>query len=161
MNTYYIIRVIKGDTDLCVENLKKYQGENIDIIFLADEDISQVYRVPFIQKYSGTATVLTDQMILNKKIDIKNILENHDYMHDTSLNIFILNCESSFFKNNFNSLKLATSDLRNYINLFKNPNENLTVYFDVIKHNNEPLIGEIDKPISLHKYDFGWEIPSE
>lgn len=163
MITFYLIPVTDGNTSKCLNSIKQTQGRETKCVYLANHDISQVFRVPFIQKYEGIALVLTTKAILKEAVNPEVLLNGADYVHDKDLNFFILNCNSEYFKKNFSSSKLVTTDLRNYVSSFNNPSEELNNYFHLIEKDKKSFtcIGDTDKPVKLVFDGSSWKLTGE
>lgn len=159
MINYYIIPVSNGDTFKCVKSLKQNQGNDTQFTYLINNDLSQVLRVPFMQKYNGLAVILTTKTLIKKSFNPQELLKEEKYVYDPDFNLFIINCDSDYFKNNFNPSKLVSMDLRNYMNIFNNSDADLKVYFDIVsKKQNHVFIGENDKPVKLVFNGSIWEL---
>ena len=65
------------------------------VIYLMENDISQINKIPFLQNYEGYAIVTIGHVYLNADIDIKTIIEDQSIIKDESSQIFIINCEHS------------------------------------------------------------------
>ena len=147
MNRNYYVIPIKGySIEESIENLCSIQNINSsDVTLLQSDDKSQIFRIPFIQRYNDLALAITSNIKLVSIIDF-SLLENKSIIHDKNLNLFLINCSHEFFKVEYSASKLVKFDTRNDLNKLNNISIDLENYFEDIKLENEilPTLGTVE-----------------
>ena len=111
MVKYYAYQDNEYDISKSIDSLSDlYNTENI--ISLPEK--SYILRVPFIQKYSGVALVLSSSVVLNNKIELSDLdFQDKFGVTNTDNKIFIINCEHDYAKNNLSKVNMVMSPMRN------------------------------------------------
>ena len=111
MVKYYAYQDNEYDISKSIDSLSDlYNTENI--ISLPEK--SYILRVPFIQKYSGVALVLSSSVVLNNKIELSDLdFQDAFGFTNTDNKIFIINCAHDYAKNNLSKVNMVMSPMRN------------------------------------------------
>lgn len=154
---YYMIPVTDGDTSKCINSIRSIDP-HAKIIYLANHDISQMFRIPFIEKYENKAIMLTTKILLHKNLDF-DLLNNQPFIHDNDLNLFLIDCSHEYFKVEYSSSKLVKTDLRNDIKNMINIEDQLYNYCSILqKDKKDPVyLGDVDKPAKI-EFDGAWKV---
>jgi len=108
---YYIIPVYNFNIQDSIESIKNIQGAN-KVTALLHNDLSQIFRVPFIQKYNGSAMIVTSLYTQDQYIDLDKIIENKAMVATKNRDISIINCGHEFFKKMFSPSSIVRMDTR-------------------------------------------------
>lgn len=117
MNLVYYIIPENDKVDECIDSLITNQNINKkNIVILCDNDISQIFRIPYMQKYQGFACIISTKIKLINTIDINNIINNDEcIIKNTDNTFFLINCSDKLIKEKFNSTIIVKNDLRQYL----------------------------------------------
>lgn len=112
---YYLIPVEGFNKEDAINRLVDlFEIDREEITVLGNDDVSQIFRVPFLQQYTGEALVVTSEVVLE---DLQYIDKNPKTFitYNETKNLFLINCEHQLATLAFSPRVVATVDLRKYM----------------------------------------------
>lgn len=139
MIKYYVVPVNGNDGFDAAYAIATHQGVAVeDVVILSPDDLSQVFKVPYLQGYKGLGLLVKSCEYLSKNIDVESMISKDNTMvFDLDKNVFIINCESPLIINAFPPRVVESVNLSQFLSFEKigNPNdwildESLDQYFN-------------------------------
>lgn len=108
---YYIIPVYSFKIQDSVQSIKDIQGIN-KVTTLLHNDLSQIFRIPFIQRYDNLALIVTSLYIQDKYIDLEETIQDKAIVTTENRDLSIIDCGHEFFKKMFSPSSIIKMDTR-------------------------------------------------
>lgn len=114
---YYVVPVNGNDGFDAAYAIATHQRVSVeDVVILSPDDLSQVFKVPYLQGYKGLALLVKSCEYLGKNIDVESMISKDNTMvFNLDKNVFIINCESPLIINAFSPRVVESVNLSQYL----------------------------------------------